>query len=159
MNRCMLSWKIFQPWSRTSRSTQGLMTVCLLYFVVNQILRLITLLVHQSPQQINSKVIISLSFSCVLVHKAHVSNLKLLGNFVFQIDHLSIEKLLIDSVHARSHQKLQELKAILKSYNVNDNCTCFLPNCVSNLSTFIRRNVFCFSCCFLFSLIWTKKYE
>uniref|UniRef100_A0A452GQC7 Mediator of RNA polymerase II transcription subunit 14 n=1 Tax=Gopherus agassizii TaxID=38772 RepID=A0A452GQC7_9SAUR len=38
-----------------------------------------------------------------------------------KIDHLSIEKLLIDSVHARSHQKLQELKAILKSYNVNDN--------------------------------------
>ncbi|KAG6937364.1 mediator complex subunit 14, partial [Chelydra serpentina] len=37
-----------------------------------------------------------------------------------KIDHLSIEKLLIDSVHARSHQKLQELKAILKSYNVND---------------------------------------
>ncbi|XP_062982599.1 mediator of RNA polymerase II transcription subunit 14 isoform X3 [Elgaria multicarinata webbii] len=38
-----------------------------------------------------------------------------------KIDHLSIEKLLIDSVHARAHQKLQELKAILKSYNVNDN--------------------------------------
>lgn len=65
---------------------------------------------------------------CVLGHKAHVSDLTLLGTF-FQIDHLSIEKLLIDSVHARSHQKLQELKAILKSYNVNDNCTCFLPKC------------------------------
>lgn len=38
-----------------------------------------------------------------------------------RIDHLSIEKLLIDSVHARSHQKLQELKAILKSFNPNDN--------------------------------------
>uniref|UniRef100_A0A4W3I7T9 Mediator of RNA polymerase II transcription subunit 14 n=1 Tax=Callorhinchus milii TaxID=7868 RepID=A0A4W3I7T9_CALMI len=38
-----------------------------------------------------------------------------------KIDHLSVEKLLIDSVHARSHQKLQELKAILKSYNPNDN--------------------------------------
>ncbi|XP_060689533.1 mediator of RNA polymerase II transcription subunit 14 [Hemiscyllium ocellatum] len=38
-----------------------------------------------------------------------------------KVDHLSIEKLLIDSVHARSHQKLQELKAILKSYNANDN--------------------------------------
>ncbi|XP_068125958.1 mediator of RNA polymerase II transcription subunit 14 isoform X2 [Hyperolius riggenbachi] len=38
-----------------------------------------------------------------------------------RIDHLSIEKLLIDSVHARSHQKLQELKTILKSFNPNDN--------------------------------------
>ncbi|KAH0624777.1 hypothetical protein JD844_032568 [Phrynosoma platyrhinos] len=38
-----------------------------------------------------------------------------------KIDHLSVEKLLIDSVHARAHQKLQELKAILKSYNANDN--------------------------------------
>ncbi|XP_029113974.1 mediator of RNA polymerase II transcription subunit 14-like isoform X2 [Scleropages formosus] len=38
-----------------------------------------------------------------------------------RIDHLSVEKLLIDSVHARSHQKLQELKAILRSYNPNDN--------------------------------------
>uniref|UniRef100_A0AAR2JI79 Mediator of RNA polymerase II transcription subunit 14 n=1 Tax=Pygocentrus nattereri TaxID=42514 RepID=A0AAR2JI79_PYGNA len=38
-----------------------------------------------------------------------------------KIDHLSVEKLLIDSVHARSHQKLQELKAILKSNNPSDN--------------------------------------
>ncbi|MGH0171117.1 UNVERIFIED_CONTAM: hypothetical protein FKN15_075468 [Acipenser sinensis] len=38
-----------------------------------------------------------------------------------KIEHLSVEKLLIDSVHARSHQKLQELKAILKSYNASDN--------------------------------------
>uniref|UniRef100_A0A4W4HCC3 Mediator of RNA polymerase II transcription subunit 14 n=1 Tax=Electrophorus electricus TaxID=8005 RepID=A0A4W4HCC3_ELEEL len=38
-----------------------------------------------------------------------------------KIDHLSVEKLLIDSVHARSHQKLQELKAILKSSNPTDN--------------------------------------
>ncbi|XP_060090118.1 mediator of RNA polymerase II transcription subunit 14 isoform X2 [Heteronotia binoei] len=38
-----------------------------------------------------------------------------------KIDHLSVEKLLIDSVHARAHQKLQELKAILKGYNANDN--------------------------------------
>ncbi|XP_039601038.1 mediator of RNA polymerase II transcription subunit 14 isoform X1 [Polypterus senegalus] len=38
-----------------------------------------------------------------------------------KIDHLSVEKLLIDSVHARSHQKLQELKAILKNHNPNDN--------------------------------------
>uniref|UniRef100_A0ACB8FHL7 Mediator of RNA polymerase II transcription subunit 14 n=1 Tax=Sphaerodactylus townsendi TaxID=933632 RepID=A0ACB8FHL7_9SAUR len=38
-----------------------------------------------------------------------------------KIDHLSVEKLLIDSVHARAHQKLQELKAILKTYNANDN--------------------------------------
>ncbi|XP_075887180.1 mediator of RNA polymerase II transcription subunit 14 isoform X2 [Nelusetta ayraudi] len=38
-----------------------------------------------------------------------------------KIDHLSIEKLLIDSVHARSHQKLQELKAILKAANPSDN--------------------------------------
>ncbi|TKS66944.1 Mediator of RNA polymerase II transcription subunit 14 [Collichthys lucidus] len=37
------------------------------------------------------------------------------------IDHLSVEKLLIDSVHARSHQKLQELKAILKTSNPSDN--------------------------------------
>ncbi|XP_010888292.1 mediator of RNA polymerase II transcription subunit 14 isoform X2 [Esox lucius] len=37
-----------------------------------------------------------------------------------RIDHLSVEKLLIDSVHARSHQKLQELKAILKSSNPSD---------------------------------------
>lgn len=41
-----------------------------------------------------------------------------------QIDHLSVEKLLIDSVHARSHQKLQELKAILKAANPSDNCMC-----------------------------------
>ncbi|KAG7220953.1 hypothetical protein INR49_010202 [Caranx melampygus] len=38
-----------------------------------------------------------------------------------KIDHLSVEKLLIDSVHARSHQKLQELKAILKTSNPSDN--------------------------------------
>ncbi|KAK0132385.1 Mediator of RNA polymerase II transcription subunit 14 [Merluccius polli] len=38
-----------------------------------------------------------------------------------KIDHLSVEKLLIDSVHARSHQKLQELKAILKTSNPNEN--------------------------------------
>ncbi|XP_033842585.1 mediator of RNA polymerase II transcription subunit 14 isoform X2 [Periophthalmus magnuspinnatus] len=38
-----------------------------------------------------------------------------------KIDHLSVEKLLIDSVHARSHQKLQELKAILKANNASDN--------------------------------------
>uniref|UniRef100_A0A673WWB6 Mediator of RNA polymerase II transcription subunit 14 n=1 Tax=Salmo trutta TaxID=8032 RepID=A0A673WWB6_SALTR len=37
-----------------------------------------------------------------------------------KIDHLSVEKLLIDSVHARSHQKLQELKAILKNSNPSD---------------------------------------
>ncbi|XP_034042041.1 mediator of RNA polymerase II transcription subunit 14 isoform X2 [Thalassophryne amazonica] len=38
-----------------------------------------------------------------------------------KIDHLSVEKLLIDSVHARSNQKLQELKAILKAHNPCDN--------------------------------------
>ncbi|XP_048826047.1 mediator of RNA polymerase II transcription subunit 14-like isoform X1 [Brienomyrus brachyistius] len=38
-----------------------------------------------------------------------------------KIDHLSVEKLLIDSVHARSHQKLLELKAVLKGYNPNEN--------------------------------------
>uniref|UniRef100_A0A3P9NDM5 Mediator of RNA polymerase II transcription subunit 14 n=1 Tax=Poecilia reticulata TaxID=8081 RepID=A0A3P9NDM5_POERE len=38
-----------------------------------------------------------------------------------KIDHLSVEKLLIDSVHARAHQKLQELKAILKTSNPSDN--------------------------------------
>ncbi|XP_061917691.1 mediator of RNA polymerase II transcription subunit 14 isoform X2 [Entelurus aequoreus] len=37
-----------------------------------------------------------------------------------KIDHLSVEKLLIDSVHARSNQKLQELKAILKGNNPSD---------------------------------------
>ncbi|XP_037136584.1 mediator of RNA polymerase II transcription subunit 14 isoform X2 [Syngnathus acus] len=37
-----------------------------------------------------------------------------------KIDHLSVEKLLIDSVHARSHQKLLELKAILKGNNPCD---------------------------------------
>ncbi|XP_076011520.1 mediator of RNA polymerase II transcription subunit 14 isoform X3 [Genypterus blacodes] len=37
-----------------------------------------------------------------------------------KIDHLSVEKLLIDSVHARSNQKLQELKAILKASNPSD---------------------------------------
>uniref|UniRef100_A0A3B3C8C1 Mediator of RNA polymerase II transcription subunit 14 n=1 Tax=Oryzias melastigma TaxID=30732 RepID=A0A3B3C8C1_ORYME len=38
-----------------------------------------------------------------------------------KIEHLSVEKLLIDSVHARAHQKLQELKAILKTSNPTDN--------------------------------------
>ncbi|KAG9348969.1 hypothetical protein JZ751_029286 [Albula glossodonta] len=38
-----------------------------------------------------------------------------------KIDHLSVEKLLIDSVHARSNQKLQELKAIMKSHNPSEN--------------------------------------
>ncbi|XP_045140092.1 mediator of RNA polymerase II transcription subunit 14-like [Echinops telfairi] len=37
-----------------------------------------------------------------------------------KIDHLSIEKLLIDSVHARAHQKLQELKGILRGFNGNE---------------------------------------
>lgn len=43
-------------------------------------------------------------------------------SLILQIDHLSVEKLLIDSVHARSHQKLLELKAILKASNPTDNC-------------------------------------
>ena len=50
-------------------------------------------------------------------------------SYIHQIDHLSVEKLLIDSVHARSHQKLQELKAILKASNPSDNCMyilCFI---------------------------------
>ncbi|KAJ8407315.1 hypothetical protein AAFF_G00278890 [Aldrovandia affinis] len=38
-----------------------------------------------------------------------------------KIDHLSVEKLLIDSVHARSNQKLQELKAIVKGHNPGEN--------------------------------------
>uniref|UniRef100_A0A1A8B431 Mediator of RNA polymerase II transcription subunit 14 n=1 Tax=Nothobranchius furzeri TaxID=105023 RepID=A0A1A8B431_NOTFU len=38
-----------------------------------------------------------------------------------KIDHLSVEKLLIDSVHARAHQKLQELKTVLKTSNPSDN--------------------------------------
>nr|XP_021505651.1 mediator of RNA polymerase II transcription subunit 14-like [Meriones unguiculatus] len=42
-----------------------------------------------------------------------------------KIDHLSVEKLLIDSVHAGAHQKLQELKAILINFNANENCRCF----------------------------------
>ncbi|XP_053526548.1 mediator of RNA polymerase II transcription subunit 14 isoform X3 [Artibeus jamaicensis] len=40
---------------------------------------------------------------------------------VDDIDHLSIEKLLIDSVRARAHQKLQELKTILRGFNANEN--------------------------------------
>ncbi|XP_078476076.1 LOW QUALITY PROTEIN: mediator of RNA polymerase II transcription subunit 14-like [Lampetra planeri] len=38
-----------------------------------------------------------------------------------QIGHLSLEKLLIDSVHARAHQKLYELKALLRAHNPNEN--------------------------------------
>jgi len=69
----------------------------------------------------------------VLIHEVYTLSLNSLKYTPFlQIDHLSIEKLLIDSVHARSHQKLQELKAILKSYNVNDNCMCFLLKFVSS---------------------------
>ncbi|XP_049637644.1 mediator of RNA polymerase II transcription subunit 14-like [Suncus etruscus] len=37
------------------------------------------------------------------------------------IDHLSVEKLLIDSVRARAHQKLQELKTILRGFNAREN--------------------------------------
>ncbi|XP_069923593.1 mediator of RNA polymerase II transcription subunit 14 isoform X5 [Oryctolagus cuniculus] len=44
-----------------------------------------------------------------------------LAERAMKIDHLSIEKLLIDSVHARAHQKLQELKAILRGFNANEN--------------------------------------
>uniref|UniRef100_A0A8B9T8P0 Mediator of RNA polymerase II transcription subunit 14 n=1 Tax=Anas platyrhynchos TaxID=8839 RepID=A0A8B9T8P0_ANAPL len=57
----------------------------------------------------------------VLGRKTGTASVHKLMERAMKIDHLSIEKLLIDSVHARSHQKLQELKAILKSYNVNDN--------------------------------------
>lgn len=57
-----------------------------------------------------------------LFHFANVLSLSLSRSFFLQIDHLSVEKLLIDSVHARSHQKLQELKAILKTSNPSDNC-------------------------------------
>ncbi|KAB1253510.1 Mediator of RNA polymerase II transcription subunit 14 [Camelus dromedarius] len=49
-----------------------------------------------------------------------VSDSKLVER-AMKIDHLSIEKLLIDSVHARAHQKLQELKAILRGFNANEN--------------------------------------
>uniref|UniRef100_A0A672R3J5 Mediator of RNA polymerase II transcription subunit 14 n=1 Tax=Sinocyclocheilus grahami TaxID=75366 RepID=A0A672R3J5_SINGR len=53
-------------------------------------------------------------------HQHKITYMSVCGLF-FQIDHLSVEKLLIDSVHARSHQKLQELKVILKSSNPSDN--------------------------------------
>lgn len=56
-----------------------------------------------------------------LKYKWHYNTICFLSLFP-QIDHLSVEKLLIDSVHARSHQKLQELKAILKASNPSDNC-------------------------------------
>lgn len=65
-----------------------------------------------------------------------------------QIDHLSVEKLLIDSVHARSHQKLQELKAILKAANPSDNCMCschfvimiiILRKCVGEKKTLAQK--------------------
>lgn len=58
-----------------------------------------------------------------------------------QIDHLSVEKLLIDSVHARSHQKLQELKAILKSSNPSDNCKSLCFYWSGNLFLHVFDNV------------------
>lgn len=57
------------------------------------------------------------------------------GPFILQIDHLSVEKLLIDSVHARSHQKLQELKAILKTSNPSDNCESIRTSLVDQLAS------------------------
>uniref|UniRef100_A0A3B4AFM0 Mediator of RNA polymerase II transcription subunit 14 n=1 Tax=Periophthalmus magnuspinnatus TaxID=409849 RepID=A0A3B4AFM0_9GOBI len=54
-----------------------------------------------------------------------------------KIDHLSVEKLLIDSVHARSHQKLQELKAILKANNASDNCMYNVPVVAPSAFTFL----------------------
>lgn len=54
-------------------------------------------------------------------------------SLALQIDHLSVEKLLIDSVHARSHQKLQELKAILKASNPSDNCMYLLYFVIINI--------------------------
>uniref|UniRef100_A0A8C5NXY2 Mediator of RNA polymerase II transcription subunit 14 n=1 Tax=Jaculus jaculus TaxID=51337 RepID=A0A8C5NXY2_JACJA len=44
-----------------------------------------------------------------------------LAERAMKIDHLSVEKLLIDSVHARAHQKVQQLKATLRSFNPNEN--------------------------------------
>uniref|UniRef100_A0A8B9LPT3 Mediator of RNA polymerase II transcription subunit 14 n=1 Tax=Astyanax mexicanus TaxID=7994 RepID=A0A8B9LPT3_ASTMX len=58
-----------------------------------------------------------------------------------KIDHLSVEKLLIDSVHARSHQKLQELKAILKSSNPSDNYQSMLDDIEKTINDDMKRIV------------------
>lgn len=56
-----------------------------------------------------------------MIYRENILILFFSPSHILQIDHLSVEKLLIDSVHARSHQKLQELKAILKANNPSDN--------------------------------------
>lgn len=57
-----------------------------------------------------------------------------------------MEKLLIDSVHARSHQKLQELKAILKGSNPSDNCTYLLKELIfTTISSNPHKTVFSFA--------------
>ncbi|KAK7802273.1 hypothetical protein U0070_022775, partial [Myodes glareolus] len=56
-----------------------------------------------------------------------------------KIDHLSIEKLLIDSVHARAHQKLQELKAILRSFNANENYQATLEDMEKSVNDDMKR--------------------
>uniref|UniRef100_A0A5F8G3N9 Mediator of RNA polymerase II transcription subunit 14 n=1 Tax=Monodelphis domestica TaxID=13616 RepID=A0A5F8G3N9_MONDO len=56
-----------------------------------------------------------------------------------KIDHLSIEKLLIDSVHARSHQKLQELKSILKGFNANENYQATLDDIEKSVNDDMKR--------------------
>eukprot|EP00069_Balaena_mysticetus_P010091 bmy_20535T0 len=65
-------------------------------------------------------------YSCLrILLKFEPSSDSKLVERAMKIDHLSIEKLLIDSVHARAHQKLQELKAILRGFNANENCRLF----------------------------------
>nr|XP_020017246.1 mediator of RNA polymerase II transcription subunit 14 isoform X2 [Castor canadensis] len=56
-----------------------------------------------------------------------------------KIDHLSIEKLLIDSVHARAHQKLQELKAILRGFNANENYQATLDDMEKSVNDDMKR--------------------
>uniref|UniRef100_A0A3Q2P8V6 Mediator of RNA polymerase II transcription subunit 14 n=1 Tax=Fundulus heteroclitus TaxID=8078 RepID=A0A3Q2P8V6_FUNHE len=72
-----------------------------------------------------------------------------------KIDHLSVEKLLIDSVHARAHQKLQELKAILKTSNPSDNCMYFIFvfTCFSLKPRHPHRRVFVVGAAWLHLLI------
>ncbi|TRY59331.1 hypothetical protein DNTS_033558 [Danionella cerebrum] len=56
-----------------------------------------------------------------------------------KIDHLSVEKLLIDSVHARSHQKLQELKAILKNQSMLDEIEKSINDDMKRIVTWLQQ--------------------
>ncbi|EPY75781.1 mediator of RNA polymerase II transcription subunit 14 isoform 1 [Camelus ferus] len=49
------------------------------------------------------------------------------------------EKLLIDSVHARAHQKLQELKAILRGFNANENYQSTLDDMEKSVNDDMKR--------------------